>query len=293
MSSLPAIFERAGMPAAAAAAAAGQEVLDSVCDINARLKAGNGAPLTASTSEPGGPTRNPKWPPGWCPPPYYEKIVAAYNEACGQIPDCGYVDAINQVIQETSFAQVEDQLGTISLLFYPTGMVGTGLTSDGKNPTTFVADFPVGSGESILLQQDDFDLPYRPNCMDLDLSFDGGGQAENYAKIRVKVWVNAKEFVYNTTGGQPVGNFGVPWNKRKVYRGKEFFCGDNCTNVAIQGRSGCAGIDQVGRESRLLIQIDNVGSANDIEAGTVEVDFAGFEKPCCNSCAIGGGCNCH
>lgn len=282
-SSLPAIFEKAGLTEVARVAAQGEQVLDSICDMRRQ-----DAPAQIVAE------RNAKWPEGWCPPPYYDKIVSAYNEACGQVPDCGYVDAIQQVIDETSFAQVEDQLGTISLLFQPTGLVGIGLTADQLNPTTFVANFPVASGESILLQQDPtFDLPWRPSCMDLDLTFDAGGQAENYAKIRVKVFVNSKDYSFNTVNGQPVGLFGVPWNKRKVYRGKEFFCGTNCQDVPVQGRSGCSGIDQVGRESRLLIQIDNIGNTNDIDNGTVEIDFAGFAKPCCDACAVGKvGCGC-
>lgn len=286
MNALPAIFEKAGMPEAARLAAQGEQVLDGLCELKRSAN-------TSSTDMPGGPTRNPKWPAGWCPPPYYDKIVQAYNEACGQVPDCGYVDAIQQVIDDTSFAQVEDQLGTISLLFQPSGAVGTGLTADGQNPTTFVADFPVASGESILLKQDPtFDLPWRPSCMDLDLTFEAGSQVDNYAKIRVKIWVNLRTFVFNTTPGQPIGNFGFPWNKRKVYRGKEFYCGDNCNDVPVQGRSGCAGIDQVGRDSQLLIQIDNINNTNDIDGGTVEISFAGFQKPCCNACAMGGGCGC-
>lgn len=240
---------------------------------------------------------------GDCRPLYYQEIVKAFAEACGKVPPCNYVEAILEVIDETSFVAVEDQLGTDELNMYPSGITGSGKTVDGRNDTEFVADFPVGAGQSIVLFTEQFDMPWFPGCVDLDLQWDEGDIEANYARIRAAFfYVDKGNNSFSTVNPQPdpPGPSGwttqggaIPWNKRKIYRGKKFRCGTKCSSVPIIGRAGCAGQDMVGRQGLLAMQIDNGGTgSNDISNGTAVISFFGFQEPCCDTCAGGMKCGC-
>lgn len=220
--------------------------------------------------------------------PYRPLVHQTMMRSCQLVPnECLYRE-INQAIRDSSWPEVEDQLGRTELYVTETGFSGPGKSADGKTITTFVPAFPVTPGQSILLRQEvGYGLPYFPGCLFLQLRFNDGVADDNYAGITVKIWVGPKNAGITSQGDL------FDWNDKQVLFGAKFRCGDKCSEVSIPGPSGCANADMVGKLSTLYIQIDNkTGNSNNITMQQIAIKFANIVEACCNSCSIGGSCGC-
>lgn len=290
--------------------------VDEVCQLRAQAQAqarANGAlanamalpggPLPGGTI-PGGPSCGSGLPPGLlpahgigvgCPGVYTTLIQETYQRKCQAVCDPCWLKLLDESIGRQSWPMVRNQVGLTYLKFQNSGYVATGQPTpdpDSSATTDFVANVPIAPGESILVRQMlKFTLPWRPGCLKLTLGFSAGDMANNMTHIQVKV------FVMRRGNFQASGNlraFLVEWNPDEYYSGDMFRCGDNCAEVQIIGTLGCGGVEHVGDDNELFLQVFNDAAAtNNITAINTTISFDGVRKACCGNCYTGkGGCNC-
>lgn len=223
---------------------------------------------------------------------YASEIQRATQKRCdGMVRDECDLQLIDDAALATAFPLIEKSLGRRTMSFVPTGAQGTGTNAESA-ATIFVEDFPVAPGRSILLKQDpNFPLHWRLGCLSPDFTFTEGEDQPNYKHLRITVWVAMRSATFNTDIATPIGNFGEHWNEYQIIKGKDMFCNGCAKDVAINGPSGCPELDTVGREAQILLQVDNLSSADEpITGESVEIKFAGFVEPCCDSCRVGKSC---
>lgn len=217
-------------------------------------------------------------------------IRSQYMSDCGRIPEDCLEDAILLAVLLKSWAEVRDDLGIPDLAFSPSGLSPTGTNATG-GATTFVPAFNVAPGQSILLRQQNFSLPYNPRCLWGSLAFAGGNDAENYKHVNFKAWVGPADLSTLTTLG--TASTLREWNPRRWIYGSEFRCGDSCKEIPLRSYTGCTEIDIVGLESAFYIQVDNLNTATQAITGQQLVTrLGGFKVPCCDPCAAGKTCSC-
>ena len=223
---------------------------------------------------------------------YASEIQRATQKRCdGMVRDECDLQLIDEAALASAYPLIEKHLGRRNMSFKPSGAVGTGTNAEGL-ATVFQPDFPVAPGRSILLEQDpNFPLHWRLGCLSPDFTWTEGEDGPNYKHLRITVWVAMRDSTFQSDISQPIGIFGEHWNEFQIIKGKDMYC-DNCTrDVAINGPSGCPELDTVGREARILLQIDNLASADQpLTAESIEIKFAGFVEPCCDSCRVGKPC---
>lgn len=223
---------------------------------------------------------------------YASEIQRATAKRCdGMVRDECDLQLIDDAALDSAFPLIEKSLGRRTMSFVPTGAVGTGTNAEG-GATIFDADFPVAPGHSILLMQDpNFPLHWRLGCLSPDFTWTDGTDQDNYKHLRITVWVAMRSSTFNADPAASIGDFGEEWNEYQIIKGKDMYC-NNCTkDVAINGPSGCPELDTVGRSARILLQIDVLSSGpQPLESESIEIKFAGFVEPCCDSCRVGKPC---
>ncbi|MCY0985802.1 hypothetical protein OV203_01580 [Nannocystis sp. ILAH1] len=216
-------------------------------------------------------------------------IKSQYIANCGFCPNPCLLRWIELAVLLKSYAEVRDDFGIPDLNLVPTLLTPTGTTANGL-PTTFVSNFNVAPGQSILLRTQDYSLPFNPRCLWGALAFNGGNDSENYKHVNFKIWVGPSNAsgAFSMQGG-PLRE----WAPRRFIYGSQFRCGDSCTEVPLRSYTGCTDVDVVGLDSSIFIQVDNLATAsNAISGQQLVIRLGGFEKPCCDSCAAGKACGC-
>jgi hypothetical protein len=225
---------------------------------------------------------------------YARQIQQVTAEMCsGVVRDECDLMALDQAANASAYPLIKKHLNRREMSFVPTGAVGTGLNAEGL-ATIFVASGAIAPGRSMLFEQDPrYPLSWRLGCLEAEFTWSDGTDSANYKHIRITIWVANKNGTFNQVALDPIGEFGEKWNDWQKITGKDLYCND-CTKPApIDGPTGCPGLDPVGREARLLIQLDNLATAAEsINSATLTVEVAGFKKPCCDTCKIGGSCAC-
>ncbi len=216
-------------------------------------------------------------------------VVENFQRQCGRVPVAALAEYIALAIQLNSFPQVRDDFSIPDLGLVPCGIAPTGVASNGQTATTFVTGFNVAPGQSILLQTQDYSLPYNPDRLWGMLAFNAGLDDANYRHVTMKAWVGPR----NLPAAFALGTGGplYEWQVKRFIYGSQFRCGDGCTEVALRSFTGCTAADIVGLNARLYIQVDNAATAtNSITGQQQVVKLGGFIDACCGSCAVGKAC---
>lgn len=224
---------------------------------------------------------------------YTDQIQRCFKTKCQRVCDPCWLQVLDQSIIRQSWPMVRNQLGRTFLKFGPSGYVEASQPvpdPESSSTTNFVAGPLIIPGNSVLFQQPSkWTLPWRPGCLKLTLGFSGGSMEENMTHIQVKVFVMRRGA---DMSGQ-LYSFAFEWNPDEFYTGDQFRCGDSCASVNVIGTLGCGGIEHVGDDAELLIQVYNDATAtNNVTVSNLTITFDGLKTACCDDCYKGKSCGC-
>lgn len=219
--------------------------------------------------------------------PTVRQVQKIMQLTCGQVFDDCMVGLIAYSVgMFRTLAEIKNYIGRTKARFTPTGVTGEGVDAEG-NPTTFVANFPVAPGQSILLQMEDWPYPFPVGCLIGTLAFSNNNTEENFAQVLLQAFSGPKDVA--PTAGNP----GVLWNDADVTYGSELRCGDGCKSVFL--KSIDCGPSLIGMLSQLRLVITNSTTASaNITKQQLQVKMGGLVDYCCDACAVGvkSGCSC-
>jgi hypothetical protein len=218
-----------------------------------------------------------------------ELVSCMYKAQCGLVPEPCLASWIAWAVMMSSIAEVRDDFSVRDLAVVPSGLLPTGMTANGQSATTFVANFPIIPGNSILMKVQPYRLPFNPRCLWGLLAFNGGDTEQNYLHVLFKLWVGPRD---PGTSPFPLDHGLAEWDVNRWIYGSEFRCGHSCKEVALKSYTACTDADIVGINSTLYIQIDNlITASNNITGQQLVIKLGGFKRPCCNDCAMGRACS--